>query len=90
MGWILQGILEKTNQTKRSRDIECPGQAHKLKRVWGGSEKVQAYMEGDQPRGKIYEAYKIPHAVEEDRKMKLGHFDVTLLMLSVCKQYDVV
>lgn len=57
---------KQTNKQKGSRDTECAGQAHKLQRVWGGSEKVQGYMEGDQQRGKIYEAYKIPHAVEED------------------------
>ena len=47
-------------------------------------------MEGDWYRGKTYEAYKTPHPVEEDWKMELGHFDVTLSMLSVCKRYAVV
>lgn len=67
----------------------CRSSPQALESVGRFWESVGIYGRG-LAEGYIYEAYKIPHAVEEDWKMKPGHFDVTILMLSVCKQYDVV
>lgn len=64
------------------------GHAYKFQRVWAGSGEVQG-SEGARGNVKSIEGYKIPPSRGEGWEMETGHFEAIILMLGVCKHWEV-